>query len=124
MLHGAVAIVTFLKKRMKTMRFCDECGSLLFTDWENHHYKCTRCGTTENILENITYTNHNSSNSKIVIIGKNERKLSPLPRTSVFCPKCENNEAYWWMVQTRSSDESATQFFRCTNCGYTQREYS
>jgi DNA-directed RNA polymerase subunit M len=27
------------------------------------------------------------------------------------------------MVQTRRADESATQFFRCTKCGHTWREY-
>jgi DNA-directed RNA polymerase subunit M len=106
------------------MRFCEECGSLLSTDWKNHHYICSRCGTTEKLLEDITYTNQNLYNSKIVVIGKNEKKLSPLPQTNIFCPKCENNKAYWWMVQTRSMDESSTQFYRCTKCGYTWREYS
>jgi DNA-directed RNA polymerase subunit M/transcription elongation factor TFIIS len=27
-------------------------------------------------------------------------------------------------VQTRGSDESSTQFLRCTKCSYTFREYS
>jgi len=40
------------------------------------------------------------------------------------CPKCGNNQVYVWQVQTRGADESSTQFFRCTKCGYTFREYS
>jgi DNA-directed RNA polymerase subunit M len=28
------------------------------------------------------------------------------------------------MVQTRSIDESMTQFYRCTKCGHTWRDYS
>jgi DNA-directed RNA polymerase subunit M len=28
------------------------------------------------------------------------------------------------MVQTRGIDESMTQFYRCTRCGYTWRDYS
>jgi DNA-directed RNA polymerase subunit M/transcription elongation factor TFIIS len=29
-----------------------------------------------------------------------------------------------WIVQTRGSDESSTQFMRCVKCGYTFREYT
>jgi DNA-directed RNA polymerase subunit M len=29
-----------------------------------------------------------------------------------------------WQVQTRGGDEASTQFFRCTKCGHTTREYS
>tara|TARA_Y100000310_G_C20650818_1_gene799312 strand:- start:76 stop:345 length:270 start_codon:yes stop_codon:yes gene_type:complete len=39
------------------------------------------------------------------------------------CPKCANIGAYWWTEQTRSSDEPETQFFRCTKCKHTWREY-
>ena len=61
---------------------------------------------------------------KIVVIGKKERNLSVLPQTKVPCPKCDNSTAFWWMVQTRGIDESATQFFRCTKCGHTWRSYT
>jgi DNA-directed RNA polymerase subunit M len=30
----------------------------------------------------------------------------------------------WWMLQTRSADEATTQFFRCTKCKHTWRNYS
>ncbi|MCE2508324.1 MAG: RPA12/RPB9/RPC11 RNA polymerase family protein, partial [Nitrosopumilaceae archaeon] len=33
-------------------------------------------------------------------------------------------EAVWWMLQTRSADEPTTQFYRCTGCGHTWRDYS
>jgi DNA-directed RNA polymerase subunit M len=33
-------------------------------------------------------------------------------------------EVYVWQVQTRGGDEASTQFFRCTKCGHTFREYS
>jgi len=57
-------------------------------------------------------------------IGKKEQKLQTLPTVTIECPKCGNNQAYTWQVQTRGADESSTQFFRCTKCGYTFREYS
>jgi len=59
----------------------------------------------------------------IAVIGKEEQKLRTLPTVRIECPKCGNNLAYAWQVQTRGSDESSTQFFRCTKCNYTFREY-
>jgi DNA-directed RNA polymerase subunit M len=64
------------------------------------------------------------SQDQIIVIGKKEQKLKTLPTTTIGCPKCGNNLAYVWQVQTRSADESSTQFFRCTKCNYTFREYS
>ena len=43
---------------------------------------------------------------------------------AIECPKCGNNVAYVWQVQTRSADESSTQFLRCTKCSHTVREYT
>lgn len=40
------------------------------------------------------------------------------------CPKCGNNRAEYWEVQTRSSDEPPTRFHKCTKCGHTWREYT
>ncbi len=65
-----------------------------------------------------------SSKETIVIIGEKEAKLKTLPTEKVECPKCGNIGAYVWLVQTRGADESSTQFFRCTKCGSTWREYS
>ena len=41
----------------------------------------------------------------------------------IECPKCGNMEAYAWQMQTRSADEGATTFYRCTKCGHSWREY-
>ena len=46
------------------------------------------------------------------------------PTIKIECEKCENGEAVWWMLQTRSADEPTTQFYRCTKCQYTWRDYS
>ncbi len=37
---------------------------------------------------------------------------------------CDSNEAVWWMLQTRSADEPTTQFYRCTKCNTTWRNYA
>ena len=60
----------------------------------------------------------------VAVIGKEEQKLSTLPTVHIECPRCGNNTAYVWQVQTRGADESSTQFLRCTKCNYTFREYS
>jgi DNA-directed RNA polymerase subunit M len=60
----------------------------------------------------------------IVVIGKEDQKLKTNPTATVLCPKCGNNLAYTWQVQTRAGDEGATQFFRCTKCSHTFRLYT
>jgi DNA-directed RNA polymerase subunit M len=64
------------------------------------------------------------SKEKIVIIGKEDQELKTNPTTKINCPRCDNNLAFTWQVQTRSGDEGATQFFRCTKCDYTFRLYT
>ena len=46
-----------------------------------------------------------------------------LPTIEAKCEKCGHGEAVWWMLQTRSADEPTTQFYRCTSCGHTWRNY-
>jgi len=52
-----------------------------------------------------------------------DKPAESLPTTEATCPKCENKKAFWWLQQTRAADEPPTQFFRCTKCGHTWREY-
>jgi DNA-directed RNA polymerase subunit M/transcription elongation factor TFIIS len=52
----------------------------------------------------------------IVVIGKEVQSIKTNPTATIKCPKCENNLAITWQVQTRAGDEGATQFFRCTKC--------
>ena len=57
------------------------------------------------------------------IRDRNEGK-DTMPTIEIECEKCGNNEAVWWMLQTRSADEPTTQFYRCTKCEYTWRNYA
>ena len=106
------------------LKFCSECGSICTIDHKQRCYVCVKCGKTEQLNEAISISRTIDDTEKVVVIGQKDRKLSTLPKTKITCPKCENKQAYWWMVQTRGIDESSTQFYRCTECGHTWREYS
>ena len=110
------------------MRFCPKCGTRLMPtrEGEEELLVCPRCGykvrADKPILVPVARL-RKSPRDKVTVIGEEEGSLRPLPTTQVECPRCGHNQAYYWFVQTRSSDEGATQFFRCTRCGYTWREY-
>jgi DNA-directed RNA polymerase subunit M len=89
---------------------------------------CTKCGNKKR--EAVDYTSvlngktiEHSPKQMVAVIDK-EQELTTMPTIHVECPRCGNNTANVWQVQTRGSDESSTQFIRCLNCGYTFREYT
>jgi len=89
---------------------------------------CTKCGQKKPDLEpnpklHNKIIEHNPKQF-VAIIGKEEQELTTLPTIRTDCPKCGNNIANIWQVQTRGSDESSTQFLRCTQCNFTYREYT
>ena len=117
------------------MEFCPKCGSRLIpkkgkTDKKTSIvFICSKCGYKKQALgEKVTpkvakVIPHNPQ-KLVAVISKKEQKLRTLPTVRIECPKCGNNTAYVWQVQTRGADESSTQFLRCTKCEYTFREYS
>lgn len=105
------------------MKFCSECDTMYEVDRSNRRYVCPKCGHEEPLEENMTIQRSRKDEDKIIVIGRKEQKLQTLPTTKAKCPKCDNGQAYWWMVQTRGIDESSTQFYRCTKCRHTWRDY-
>lgn len=115
------------------MEFCPKCGTRLTPSRRKEEETgvlkllCPKCGyqkPAESAAEPTPRVIEHTLQERIVVIGKKEQKLRTLPTVKTECPKCGNNLAYVWQVQTRGSDESSTQFFRCTKCNYTFREYS
>ena len=115
------------------MQFCPTCNTRLKSKQEEQEtmesMTCPKCGYSTAKLGN--------SKSEIKSKKKFDTKEDPsikvldegsdikaLPTTNVDCPKCDNKEAVWWMLQTRSADEPTTQFYRCTSCSHTWRQYA
>lgn len=100
---------------------------------EENIFTCPQCGFSAN-KENDTKDADPVTSSDLPYLDRTlgsslkimDTELSPdaLPTISIDCQKCGNSNAYWWMLQTRSADEATTQFYRCTKCGHTWRNYS
>ena len=117
------------------MEFCPKCGSRLVPKKGKTGKKtsivfvCPICGykeqaLSEKVTPKVAKVIQHKPQQLVAVIGKEEQKLRTLPTVRIECPRCGNNLAYVWQVQTRGADESSTQFLRCTKCGYTFREYS
>ncbi|MFQ5836704.1 MAG: transcription factor S [Candidatus Bathyarchaeia archaeon] len=115
------------------MEFCPACGTRLTLTKRKAGQKtifllsCPKCGYERKAAKAMVISPkviERHRKDGIIVIGKEAKKLRTLPTVRVECPRCGNNLAYVWQVQTRRSEESSTQFFRCTKCGHTFREYS
>ena len=108
---------------MAGMMFCDKCGSIMVpvkSEKGNVYFVCRKCGRRKMVgTKSFKITTKNQEKKDVVVVKKKET----LPTTTKMCPKCGHQEAYYWVQQTRSMDEPPTQFFKCTKCGHTWREY-
>src|SRR4030066_888140 len=98
------------------MEFCPKCGSRL----EPKKSKagkgaslmlvCPKCGykkqeSPKKVEPVVAKVIQHSPQQFVAVIGKEEKKLNKLPTVRIECPRCGNNTAYVWQVQTRGSDE-------------------
>jgi transcription factor S len=114
------------------MEFCEQCGSRLKPVKVNSGNQvmlmmaCAKCGhrTSEPAAARLnSKIIEHSPKQLVAVIGK-EAQLTTLPTIQIECPRCGNNTANVWQVQTRGAEESSTQFLRCVKCGFTHREYT
>ena len=112
---------------MSIIEFCKTCGSLLIPVKKGAKtvLVCRVCGkkATPKSKKAMKIETSGKKHEKIIIVDK-KSNTEALPKTKIICPKCEHGEAYWWMEQTRASDEAPTRFYKCCNCKHTWREYS
>jgi len=116
------------------MEFCPECGSVLRpkkTDADNGIsivLACSKCGYVKKESVNgadagVGKVISHSTQESVTVIPK-DQEVSTMPTIKMECSKCGNRLCYVWQVQTRGGDEASTQFFRCTKCNHTFREYT
>jgi DNA-directed RNA polymerase subunit M len=101
--------------------FCPECKSLMISS--AGQLKCRKCGYIRKICEDDQMSKTTRRSEKEIVIVEDEGTIRTLPSIAIKCPKCEHNEAFWWLRQLRAADESEVRFFRCTKCGHTWRQY-
>jgi len=105
------------------MKFCPKCDVRLKKSNSKSELSCPKCGYSESNAKRTKKDNEEETKSEFNVLDKNEAKET-LSSIKIDCEKCGNNEAVWWMLQTRSADEPTTQFYRCTKCNHTWRNYA
>ncbi len=114
------------------MEFCPNCGSRLVPKKSETTVSmaCPKCGYTKQETGNRARAKvggkviRHGLQQQVTVIAQEDQKISTMPTMRMECPKCGNMVVYVWQVQTRGGDEASTQFFRCTKCNHTFREYS
>jgi DNA-directed RNA polymerase subunit M len=108
------------------MEFCPSCEKRMVLKHSKNGkaYVCPICNCKKSPKSSVKIISPKKNRETIVVIGKEDQGLKTNPTTKIKCPKCGHNLAYTWQVQTRSGDEGATQFFRCTKCNHTFRLYT
>lgn len=101
------------------MEFCPKCGAILIQKRKN--YGCPRCGYLSREKIKIVSSEKMEATPEMGVVSEKDAQI--LPITDSKCKKCGNKKAYFWTMQTRSSDESETKFYKCTKCELTWREY-
>ena len=104
------------------MKFCPKCEVKLKKD--NSGLKCPKCGYVEGDTPEIQKKMIQEESSEAFNVFAENEGEEALPTIKIECESCGNDEAVWWMLQTRSADEPTTQFYRCTKCKYTWRNYA
>ncbi len=108
------------------VEFCPKCGNVLIPAKRGEKYWlfCKKCNRYYKPKKGIEFSEKIKEKKKEVVVMKKEEDLKEFPETTITCPVCGHEKAYWWMQQTRGADEPPTLFYRCKKCGYTWRSYS
>ncbi|MFC2143712.1 transcription factor S [Candidatus Aenigmatarchaeota archaeon] len=105
------------------LQVCKKCGSIMIPlkKGKTIYMQCRSCKyKTRKHARDIKLSESVERKRGIVVL---EKDSAVLPITDKICSQCEHKAAYWWMQQTRASDEPPTQFFKCVKCSHVWREY-
>jgi len=106
--------------------FCPKCGAIVLPKKDKNKivFRCS-CGYVHKDKEEkklvISEKKFPDEEVHLEVVKHDEDDI--LPVMKIKCPQCGNPEAYYWLVQTRSSDEPETKFLKCTKCKHQWRDY-
>lgn len=103
------------------MEFCPRCGAVLVIKGEKN--SCLRCGYSKKGKTKLTASEKIEGKKVVNIVFEKDSEVYPIVELEQPCKNCKNTKAYFWTMQTRSSDEAETKFFKCVKCQFTWREY-
>ncbi|HJX49886.1 transcription factor S [Candidatus Pacearchaeota archaeon RBG_13_36_9] len=101
------------------MEFCPKCGGLLMNKEKNS--SCLSCGYVSDSKISLESTEKGKLKAEVDVVDDDASEVNPIIQAK--CQKCNNNQAYFWILQTRAGDEASTRFFKCTKCKHVWREY-
>ena len=110
-----------------TMEYCKKCDNLIIpikTGPGKIEFICKICNSKKKINPKTMKIKQKIENDPLDTIPILETNKAVKPIMKKNCEECDGKTAYWWMMQTRSTDEPETRFYECTECGNTWREYS
>ena len=102
------------------MEFCPKCGSILLVEGDKTPV-CAKCGHKYKGKLKLQASEKMNVPERIAVVD--EAKMTTYPIVEIKCPECKNKDAFFWTMQTRSSDESETKFYKCVKCEHTWRVY-
>ena len=100
------------------MEFCEKCGGMIML--QNGEGRCISCNHKSKKKLKIK-TSEKMQDKETIAIVEEEEEINPI--IEMKCTKCKNKKCYFWTQQTRSSDESETKFYKCTECKHSWRVY-
>lgn len=100
------------------MEFCEKCRGLIVV--RDEKAVCASCGRKVGKKPRLKVSEKMEEKGKVAVV-KDKDEIHPI--VEIKCPKCKSKKAYFWTMQTRSSDEAETKFYRCTECEHTWRVY-
>ena len=101
---------------------CPKCKALMMPKKVNGNmvYACS-CGYIDKKEKAETSFKEKVKEEKDVEVIEGNFETRPV--TDAECPKCGNDKAWYYLVQTRASDEPETKFLQCTKCKHKWRDY-
>ncbi len=104
------------------VEFCSNCDAIIIGK-KGEDVKCPACGEVQVARDSVILSEKIKKTDDLEVIETDETaKIHPL--SSVICPKCGHDRAYFWTKQMRAGDEPETQFFKCEKCSKQWRDYS